>query len=188
MPPRTLKDALLAVPTDLTVASSADALAVLEEVDRELTLQEPTWADLDVDTALALRIFYRFHANLELGALDADVAQLMQSVSAKVLEVWRRDPALEEGEPEDEMDEDVLDQTPRGAIVRELIDAIRLCQHKGDPIYSTQTAPLSVHLKQLIVAIMTDDKDTISKYRRGEGAWFPYNNLVEMYLSANDIA
>lgn len=73
----------------------------------------------------------------------------------------------------------------KSVVLLEIEEALNLCL-KGhrDPIYPGQTEPLSVHLRRLKKALETDNIETIKAYRRAEGSWFPYHNIVELFFEA----
>ncbi len=76
-----------------------------------------------------------------------------------------------------------LEEDAKRILLQELRGCLKLCREGGeDPTYLGQDQPLSWHLDRLIKALETSDLATIVQYRRGEGSWFPYHNIVETYF------
>ncbi len=72
-------------------------------------------------------------------------------------------------------------------LFKALADAEKLIAEGKNPTYSGQDHPLSFHVDYLKAAVSKGDVSVISQYRRGEGSWFPYHNVVESYCEALEI-
>ncbi len=72
-------------------------------------------------------------------------------------------------------------QVHKDFVLGEIDSIMKVCDTR-DPVYPDQTQPLSWHLGRLKTAIQQDNFQIIEEYKRGEGSWFPYHNIVQDYI------